>query len=110
MIGGNCVTLYHIETDDATRKETFVRTFFARCSVYQMVDSPKRHDRNGPWSEKETTVRIATDDEITISVGDRLVIGECADAIPPKDGLLVCGFSDNRRGLKKNHHYRVLCR
>lgn len=110
MIGEKSVTLYHIETDDVTREEKFVRTTFPRCLVYQTVDSPKRHDRNGPWSERETTVRILSEDEIAISVGDRLKIGVSDDTEPPGDSLLVCGFSDNRRGLKKNHHYRILCR
>ena len=110
MITNGEITLYHAETDRNTRQEIFRRSFFPCCCVYQTVSAEKRHSRSGPWRERDTVIRIPTCEAITLTVGDRVVLGECTAAEPPAESLQVSGVADNRRGSGAVRHWRVVCR
>lgn len=110
MITHGGITLYHACVDSDTRAEMFNRYYFPACSIFSTVSVEKRHSRNGPWRERETIIRIPISDMLKISVGDRVVTGECTLEIPPEDSLQVCGFADNRRGGRAVSHYKIVCR
>ena len=110
MITHSGVTIYHSEIDADSRKEIFYRSYFPECSVIGKVSVEKRHSRNGPWRERETIIRIPGKETLSVSVGDRVVLGECLSDIPPDNSLMICSFADNRKGHKAVWHYKIVCR
>lgn len=54
-------------------------------------------------------VRIPTDEDIAVQIGDRIYFDELEDAEPPKDDRAICvaAFSDNRRGSPQMRHWRI---
>lgn len=110
MITNGAVTLYHAQTDSVSRQEVFRREVFPACSIYQTVSVEKRHSQNGPWRERKTIIRIPMTGEISLAVGDRIVLNNCEQEIPPRESLMVCGFSDHRRGSRAVWHWKVICR
>ncbi len=109
MITHGGITLYHASVDDK-RTEVFSSYYFPKCSIIGKVSVEKRHSRNGPWRERETVIRIPASKMPAISVGDRVVLGECKLKVPPKESLQVCGFADNRRGSRAVRHCKIVCR
>lgn len=110
MIAMCGVTLYHAETDAESRTERYQRTYFPKAAVYQQTALDSRRSKNGPWKELETVIRIFGEEEIDMTVGDRMVLGSSAEAVPPTTSLQICGIADNRRGSRKVRHRKVVCR
>ena len=103
------VTLYHACVDQESRMERYEKTYFPKASVYQQVSMKHRRNKNGPWAQWDTVIRIPVCEEIALAVGDRLIFGSSAGDIPPEKSLQVCEFADNRRGSKKVQHWKVVC-
>ncbi|MBR5157925.1 MAG: hypothetical protein IKW59_09190 [Clostridia bacterium] len=110
MIARSGVTVYRTGIDKDSKKEIFYRSYYPKCSVVGKVSVEKRHSRNGPWRERKTVIRIPVKEMPTVSVGDRVVLGNCLSDVPPESSLMVCGFADNCRGHKAVRHFKIVCR
>ncbi len=104
MKTNNIVTIWHFDDYD-----TPVRKVFG--NVY--IDATKKLDKNGIkqkgfFDGTVATVRIFVTEEIGVSLGDYLYIGESIDAYPESDDCLkITEVKDNRRGGQK--HWRIVC-
>jgi len=90
------VTIYHF--DGEKNEETAY--FFPKAKVH---GTTKIGDlSHGRRSQNAYVVRIFTDDELSVSCGDKVF----SDIF--KEKLTVVGFSDNRRGSKKVRHFKLI--
>ncbi len=96
MITNAFVRLFHFDED--TQEETEV--FSGRASLF---GNTKIGDlSHGRRKENGYTLRIPTKADILVSCGDKVF----CDKFPQT--LTVVGFSDNRRGSRFSHHYKLI--
>ncbi len=110
MITQGGITLFHALVDPVSRENYYQKSFFEKVSIRKSVTVEKRMSKNAPWADKDTVIRIPTEEEIAVSVGDWIVFGECTDDLPPAGSLQVSTVSDNRLGSKMMRHFKVACR
>lgn len=92
------VTLYHYNSE----KDDYDTFFFPKAKVHGINKiGDLTHSRR---ALNQVTVRIFTTDEIEASCGDKIY----SDVFLKE--LTVVGVSDNRRGSKKVHHYKLIVR
>ena len=77
------------------------------------LDATRKIEKNGIkqkgfFDGANATVRIFTREEIDVSPGDYLYVGECYEVLPPiENALKIIEVKDNRRGGQK--HWRIVC-
>lgn len=104
MKADRVVTIWHFDISD-----TPVRRVLKNVHI----DAVKKIDKNGIkqkgfFDGTSAVVRIPTTEEISVSPGDYLYIGECFDALPDGEGALkITEIKDNRRGGQ--WHWRIVC-
>lgn len=101
----NAITVYHTEDLGLS----YEKNVYNGVSIYKQ----DRIETTGGGAEKnnEYILRIMTISELSISLGDLIVIGNCADNRPDFSKCLkVCAVSDNRRGIKRLWHYKIRCK
>lgn len=107
MITNESMTLWHEEVSPETRMNTYSVQNFPKIAVQH--DNMTQLTDGGIKSANVLKIRIPTDEEIKIKNGDKLVIGLSEEAKPPAKGsYTVMGFSDNRKGSKAMHHWKVI--
>ena len=107
MITITGITLFHRGYDRETRMDVYQKQFFPACSMQK--DNVVTLTEGGLKSADVVKIRIPTLEEIIIKNGDKLVIGFCESAAPPKESAYnVTGFADNRKGSKQVQHWKVV--
>lgn len=107
MITITGITLFHRGYDRETRMDSYQKQFFPDCSMQK--DNVVTLTEGGLKSADVVKIRIPTLEEILIKNGDKIVIGACESAAPPKESAYtVTGFADNRKGSKQVQHWKVV--
>lgn len=76
------------------------------CTTYEKASLYKRNTittSSGAKPSNTYEVRIMTTDDITVTLGDHIVIGKISDVVKPSDlngvdSFRITAISDNRRG------------
>lgn len=99
------ITLYHFDEDGEMWEKT-VYTASINGRVEAVIG------RGEIVYDNIYVVRIPTDDDIALQVGDRIYWGEIESSEPPNDNsaMYVTAFADNRRGSPKLRHWRIDCK
>lgn len=102
------ITLYHRAYDSNTRMDTWTAADY-EATVHS--DNRISGDTNGEREASVHKLRIFTDENINISMNDRVALGGSDNLSPPDSSVTVISFSDNRKsGLSKMvSHWRVEC-
>lgn len=106
MITNAAVTLWHKSVDKASRMDVYQRTVFPAVSL--QPDLITVLTEGGVKSANVLKIRIPTREEITVSNGDRLMIGVREETSPPAEADTVMAWADNRKGTKAMWHYKVV--
>ena len=104
MLTNADITLYHKTYNPDTRMEDWSRDYYPAANVQRDIMTTVAD--NG----MQYANAIPTDDVVVIANGDRIVVGCCNDATPPKSAHTVVGYADNRRGSDRVHHWKVVCK
>ena len=109
MVTNGSVTLWHIgEVDKKTRMNApSRRQFFPKASVQK--DIKTMVTEGGLKTADVIKIRIPGNMDVEIQNGDKLIVGSCMDAEPPKNAFTVMGFADNRKGSPAVRHWKVIC-
>lgn len=102
------VIIYHEGYDPKTRLPVYEKRVY-QGTVYR--DNRVAVNEKGLVHANVYKIRIFTIENVLVSNGDKLVIGEESSDIPPKDAKLVISYSDNRnpRLSKGVWHWRIEC-
>lgn len=106
MINANkIITLYHFD-EDGEMWEKAVYTASVNGRINAVIG------RGEIKYDNIYVVRIPTDDNIAVQVGDRIYWGEIENTEPPTadDVMCVTAFADNRRGSPQMRHWRIDCK
>lgn len=104
LVADKVVTIWHFDDSDIPTRIVFKKAH---------IDSVDRISKNGIkqkgfFDGACATVRIPMKEEIKVTPGDYLYIGEFAsDDVPVEGALKITEVKDNRRGGQK--HWRIVC-
>ena len=113
LVADQPITLYHRSYDEAKRADVWTRAVYTGSwygsQAVTVADS-------GLLTADTYTVRIPTQDAVTVSAGDIVVKGEVQDAPTGATALtrkyqghcfVVTRVQDNRRGSSQMQHWRI---
>lgn len=106
MTCNSAITLYQYN-DEA---EKYKRVVINSAYIYEETAAKSDNNVNsgGRADSSALKIRIPTNSDYKIKIGDRVVVGKCAQASPPRDMYYrVMKIFDRRIG--KNPHWRLEC-
>ncbi|MCR4692885.1 MAG: hypothetical protein K5664_03295 [Firmicutes bacterium] len=99
MTTDSIITIWHLNEDEESYKRQVFRAF-----VYKNIKAVS--DKSGMKKDNTVKIRIPTQIDIPLSIGDYVRIGKHTDSpIRGKDFKIV-EFADNRKGA--NPHWRIV--
>ena len=106
MTCNSAITLYQY-SDEA---EKYQRTVINSAYIYEETAAKSDSNVNGGGRADSSAIkiRIPTNSDYKIKIGDRVVVGICAQTSPPRDTYYrIMKIFDRRVG--KNPHWRLEC-
>lgn len=101
------ITLYHKQYNNVTRLDEWQRTQY--MGVHFHAKQAVTVDKGGLNAANVYTLRIMTNDTVTVSAGD-YIVQSLVNFVNPQDAdekILITAVSDNRRGSPAVHHYKI---
>ena len=97
------ITIYHFEND------AFIKETFEKVSVSSDVKAVVNGIEN--YSSSEITIRIPAVENITVNIGDKVVLRKVEeDEIPYKEAFTIYSIKNNIRGSRQVSHICLKCR
>lgn len=104
MITNADITIWRTGVCADTRMDVWERVYFTAVSL--QFECCSRTDRNGAISGDTMHIRIPSDQDLMISPGDKVCVGNIAGDIPPDNALTITSVSDNRKGRRRMWHWK----
>ena len=99
MTTNDSVTIYHYDEEAESWSVIYTGAAHTYLTCGGKPDKGMREDSEG-------VIRIPTEEDIPVQLGDKVVFGECTEPSPPKgQSYTVLQNADRRRGL--NPHWRI---
>lgn len=105
MKAESSVTVWHFEEDG----DKVTRIFFPKVHLYfQNIIAKSGIKEKGIHRRKEAVVRIPVKEDIPVSLGDYIAVGEHTSQAPDYNcAFKVTSICDNRKG--RSSHWKLLC-
>lgn len=107
--GGNMICADKEITVFHYNKDTVTKEYYGNVSVFSEVKASVSDIEN--TSSSEIVVRIPSNQEICVDIGDRIILRKIYDEeIPYEETYTVYSIKNNIRGSRGVRHYCLKCR